>query len=83
MRVEERLVERRLTVVETGQPSDAFDTDESSSSAANPPLMEAMIENIPGVKVMAMHHDIGTRSGEEVLLFTLARPPDFRETKTK
>ena len=47
------------------------------------PVMEAMIENVTGVKVMAMHHDISTRSGEEVLLFTLARRPDFRDTKTK
>lgn len=34
-----------------------------------------MIENVTGVKVMAMHHNISTRTGEEVLLFTRARPP--------
>ncbi len=42
------------------------------------PMMEAMIEGVTGVKVITMHHDISTRTGEEVLLFTLARPPDFR-----
>ena len=43
------------------------------------PLLEAMVEKITGVKVVTMHHDISTRTGEEVVLFTLARSPDFRE----
>ena len=30
-----------------------------------------------------MHHDISTITGEKVLLFTLAGPPDFREAKMK
>ena len=47
------------------------------------PLMEAMIEKATGVKVVTMHHDISTKTGEKVLLFTLARSPDFREAKTK
>ena len=49
---------------------------------ARPP-MEAMVETITGVKVVTMHHDISTITGEEVVLFTLARLPDFRETKVK
>jgi uncharacterized protein YbcI len=36
------------------------------------PIMEAMIEKVTGVKVVTMHHDISTRTGEEVVLFTLA-----------
>ena len=47
------------------------------------PVMEAMVEKITGVKVVTMHHDISTTTGEEVVLFTLARSPDFREVKTK
>jgi uncharacterized protein YbcI len=47
------------------------------------PLMEAMVERITGVKVVTMHHDISTMTGEEVVLFTLARSPDFREAKMK
>jgi len=47
------------------------------------PLMEAMVENVTGVKVVTMHHDISTITGEKVVLFTLARPPDFREAKMK
>ena len=47
------------------------------------PIMEAMVEKVTGVKVVSMHHDISTTTGEKVVLFTLARSPDFRETKMK
>jgi len=45
------------------------------------PVMEAMIEKATGVKVVSMHHDISTTTGEEVVIFTLAASPCFRETK--
>jgi uncharacterized protein YbcI len=47
------------------------------------PVVEAMVEKITGVEVVTMHHDISTKTGEEVVLFTLARSPDFREVKMK
>ena len=47
------------------------------------PVMEAMVEKVTGVKVVTMHHDISTITGEEVVLFTLAHSPDFREAKMK
>jgi uncharacterized protein YbcI len=47
------------------------------------PTMEAMVQEITGVKVVSLHHDISTETGEEVVLFTLAEPPLFRETKKK
>jgi uncharacterized protein YbcI len=47
------------------------------------PILEAMVEKVTGVKVVTLHHDISTVTGEEVVLFTLARSPDFREAKTK
>ena len=47
------------------------------------PVMEAMVEKVTGVKVVTMHHDISTITGEKLVLFTLARPPDFREAKLK
>ena len=47
------------------------------------PLMEAMVQEITGVKVVSLHHDISTVTGEEVVLFTLAESPLFRETKKK
>ena len=47
------------------------------------PVMEAMVEKVTGIKVVTMHHDISTITGEEVVLFTLARSPDFREAKIR
>ncbi len=47
------------------------------------PITEAMVEKVTGVKVVTMHHDISTITGEEVVLFTLVRSPDFREAKMK
>src|ERR1700722_2851012 len=45
------------------------------------PVMEAMVQEVTGVKPLSLHHDISTVTGEEVVLFTLARSPDFRATK--
>src|SRR5664279_5010709 len=47
------------------------------------PIMEAMIEEITGVKVLSLHHDISTVTGEEVVLFTLVESPLFRATKKR
>ncbi len=47
------------------------------------PLLEAMVEETTGSKVLALHHDISTVTGEEVVLFTLAESPLFRQAKKK
>jgi uncharacterized protein YbcI len=47
------------------------------------PTMEAMMQDITGVKVVSLHHDISTTTGEEIVLFTLAESPIFRETKKR
>ena len=47
------------------------------------PVMEAMVQETTGVKPLSLHHDISTATGEEVVLFTLASSPLFRETKKK
>jgi len=47
------------------------------------PAMEAMISDIAGVRVVSLHHDISTITGEEVVLFTLDEPPVFREIGRK
>jgi uncharacterized protein YbcI len=47
------------------------------------PVMEAMVQEVTGVKPVSLHHDISTATGEEVVLFTLAESPLFRETKKK
>ena len=46
------------------------------------PVMEAMVKRVTGVEVVTMLHDIDMITGEKVILFPLARTPDFREEKT-
>jgi len=45
------------------------------------PALEAMVQDITGVKVVSLHHDISTPTGEEVVLFTLAEAPVVREPR--
>jgi len=41
------------------------------------PFLESMIHEVSGVKAVSMHHDISTVTGEEVVLFSLAKAPRF------
>src|SRR5207342_2158220 len=43
------------------------------------PLLEPMIQEATGASVVSLHPDISTVTGEEVVLFTLAEAPQFRE----
>ena|SRR2546421_997519 len=43
------------------------------------PIMEGMVEEVTGVKVLSLHHDISTITGEEVILFTLVEAPKVRD----
>jgi uncharacterized protein YbcI len=45
------------------------------------PVMESLIQEVTGSKVVSLHHDISTLTGEEVMLFTLAEAPPFRELR--
>ena len=45
------------------------------------PVMEALVHEATGAKVLSLHHDISTTTGEEVLLFTLSEAPTFRGKK--
>ena len=45
------------------------------------PFIEAMVQEVTGVKVLSLHHDISTSTGEEIVLFTLAESPLFRQVK--
>jgi uncharacterized protein YbcI len=47
------------------------------------PLMEAMVQDVTGIEVLSLHHDISTVTGEELMIFTLAGSPAFREAKKK
>ena len=45
------------------------------------PLLEEMALTATGVSVVSLHHDISTVTGEEVVIFTLAESPLYRETR--
>jgi uncharacterized protein YbcI len=47
------------------------------------PVLQAMVQEVTGAEVLSLHHDISTATGEEVVLFTLAESPTFREIKRK
>ena len=47
------------------------------------PVLEAMIQEVTGVKVLSMHHDIITVTSEKVVFFTLAESPACGESKRK
>ncbi len=47
---------------------------------ANPSL-QSMVQEITGVKVVSLHHDISTVTGEAIIFFTLAGSPLFRQVK--
>ena len=47
------------------------------------PVLEAMVQEVTGVKVLSLHHDISTLTGEEVVLFTLVSSPIFRDRKPR
>src|SRR3954447_14210979 len=47
------------------------------------PVLERMVEGATGVKVVSLHHDISTQTGEEVVVFTLAEAPDAREARKR
>jgi uncharacterized protein YbcI len=42
--------------------------------------LEKLVQEITGSKVISLHHDISTMTGEEIVIFTLAETPAFRDT---
>lgn len=47
------------------------------------PHMETMIAEVTGEKVVSLHHDISTLTGEEIVVFILAQAPACRELKRR
>ena len=43
--------------------------------------MEAIVEKVVGIKVLSVHHDISTVTGERIIVFTLVKSPDCGEAK--
>ena len=47
------------------------------------PVLEVMIQEVIGVKVLSLHHDVSTVTGEEIVLFSLAESPHYRQPKKR
>ena len=47
------------------------------------PHLQALVQEITGVKVVSLHHDISTLTGEAFIIFTLAESPLYRQAKNK
>ena len=45
------------------------------------PLIQAAVQEITGVKVVSLHHDISTVTGEAFVILTLAELPIYRQVK--
>ncbi len=43
------------------------------------PLLEAAVENILGVKIISLHTDISTLTGERVIIFSLEKQPEYSD----
>jgi len=41
------------------------------------PMLDSLVHEVAGVKVVSMHHDISTVTGEEVVVFSLSESPRF------
>lgn len=44
------------------------------------PLIQAMVQDITGVTVVSLHHDISTVTGEAFVVLTLSEAPNCRHT---
>jgi len=49
--------------------------------ATGRPRLEEVIEAATGVRLVSVHHDISTITGEEVIVFSLTAPPACRPKK--
>ncbi len=47
------------------------------------PLLESAVEDILGVPVVSIHTDISTKTGERVIVFTLAEKPKYKESTSR
>jgi uncharacterized protein YbcI len=47
------------------------------------PILEAVFHEAAGVRVVSLHYDISTVTGEEIIVATLSESPACRETKVR
>ena len=47
------------------------------------PILEAMLHEATGIKVLSLHHDISTVTGEKIIVATLVEAPQYRDAKKR
>jgi uncharacterized protein YbcI len=47
------------------------------------PMLKAMVLEATGVKVLSLHHDISSVTGEKIIVATLVAPPFCRDAKKR
>ena len=50
---------------------------------AGRPMLESLVRDAAGTPPISVHHDISPTTGEEVIVLTLAAPPQCRERKRR
>lgn len=50
---------------------------------AGRPMLESLVRDAAGTPPISVHHDISPTTGEEVIVLTLAAPPQCRDRKGK
>jgi|ERR1700722_19913725 len=64
-----------------GKGRDLLKKMRSELLEAGRPDLDRMVEEITGIRVVSLHHDISTLTGEKIVVFTLADSPKFRKKK--
>jgi len=73
--------ERPVMGNESGNGRSLLKQVRSHMIASGRPRLEMIVESAVGVKLVSVHHDISTVTGEEVLVFSLADTPACRPKK--
>jgi uncharacterized protein YbcI len=78
---EQRLIELRND--DNGRGAEIVKQFRSHLVTTGRPLLERMVHDVTGTPTINLHHDISAATGEEVIVFTLASPPECRDRRRK
>jgi uncharacterized protein YbcI len=67
--------EQQLAKCSSGKGRDLLKEVRTHLIETAKPLLQMMVQEITGVKMVSLHHDISTVTGEAVVIFTLAEAP--------
>lgn len=71
------LAERQLGNASSGKGRDLIKQVRKQLLELARPMLESLVHEVTGMKVLSMHHDISTVTGEEVVILSLSGAPRF------